>query len=76
VYSLSEGVELGVATGKDALAYGGSWFAKNSNKQLLGWQLESLVKARFVIGAGISSMADLKEQAKVLWGEIRDSKQN
>ena len=69
---LSDGVELGVATGKEALAYSGSWFAKHSNRQLFSQQLEGLVKARFVIGAGIGSVADLKEKIVSLWHAVRN----
>ena len=54
VYSMSD--ELGVATGKDALANGGRWFAQNTNRELLNAQIESVTRSRFLAGAGIGNV--------------------
>ena len=55
-YPLSEGGELGVATGLDALAYGGRHFANNTNRTLFGQQGAYLFSGRFVSGYFISSL--------------------
>ena len=71
VYSLSDGVELGVATGKEALAYGGSWFAKHSNRQLFSRQMDNVFRARFISGAGIGNVTNLADKIKNLWQKLR-----
>lgn len=81
VYNLSEGAELGVATGKDALAYGGSWFAKTANKQLVNEQVRKIAGARFAISASIGNvplpkLSTIKDTAKTLWNALWDSDEN
>ena len=56
IYGLSEGHELGVATGREALETGGRWFANSSNRQLLGEQLKYIFSGRFVVGATVGNV--------------------
>jgi len=77
VYNLSERAELGVATGKDALAYSGSWFAKTGNKQLVNEQVRKIAGARFAIGASIGNvplpkLSTMKDTANTLWNDLWD----
>ena len=56
VYTLSNGENLAVATGKDALAYGGRWFASNADTELFGQQLTAITSSRFIVGAGTGNV--------------------
>lgn len=58
VYSMSE--ELGVATGKDALAYGGSRFMQNTNRELLNAQVESVTRSVFLPAQELATYLSLK----------------
>ena len=56
MYTASNGDELLIATGKEALAYGGEKFMQNTNSQLLQEQLSYIGGAKFVTGFGISNL--------------------
>ena len=56
IYGLSEGHELGVATGREALETGERWFANSSNRQLFGEQLKYVFSGRFIVGATVGNV--------------------
>jgi hypothetical protein len=56
IYTASNGDGFVVATGKDALAYGGERFMQNTNRELTQQQLGYVARGRFVTGAGVGNV--------------------
>ena len=67
-YSLSEGHEFGLLTGKEAVAWGGTQYAKNNATALFGDQLQQAVNPRIVTGALVGNLpAPVKETGQCSW---------
>ena len=64
VFVASNGDKMGVATGMDALAHGGEWFARNTNRLLIGEQLRAITLPRFIMGGSIGNIPVPEEDSQ------------